>query len=268
MSLPRLFSLLVLALSTSTSANAAPHCGTERFPHYQLEYCMHPTSGPLLVLDAAQGTDMQVWDQAFISELNGYASVLTFNRIGSGKSRFTGHRLNQPVTAKDSSDRLHRLLQRLAPGRQVILIGHSMGGLYAQYFARAYPQQLAGLVLIDAASALEPKTDSPFKNKSRIRKGSVTYFEGQGFQQSVRQIEQAPAFPDIPLLVISADKHHFPDPATEVLWQEIQKRVARQSSKNRQVTVPDSEHFVFISNREAVVREIGAMVRDKGFRPP
>jgi len=44
--------------------------------------------------------------------------------------------------------------------------------------------------------------------------------------------------------------------------------VARQSPANRQATVPDSEHFVFISNREAVVREIAAMVRDKGFRPP
>jgi pimeloyl-ACP methyl ester carboxylesterase len=204
---------------------------------------MHPAPGPLLVLDAAQGTDMLVWDQAFIKELNGFASVLAFNRIGSGKSRLTGHNLKQPVTAKDSSERLHRLLQRLSPERKVILLGHSMGGLYAQYFARAYPQQLSGLVLIDAASALE-------------------------FEQSVRQIEQAPAFPNIPLLVISADNHHFPDPATEVLWQEIQKRVARQSPANRQVTVPDSEHFVFISNREAVVREIAAMVRDKGFRPP
>lgn len=227
---------------------------------------MHPAPGPLLVLDAAQGTDLQVWDQALIKQLNGFAAVLTFNRIGSGKSRFTGHKLNRAVTAKDSSDRLHRLLQRLYPGRKVILLGHSMGGLYAQYFARAYPQQLAGLVLIDAASALEPKTNSPFENKSVIKKGSVTYFEGQGFRQSVSQIEHAPAFPDIPLLVLSADKHYFATPAIEALWQETQKKVARQSAQGRQVTVPDSEHFVFISNRDRVVSEIGAMIAANGFR--
>lgn len=189
------------------------------------------------------------------------AEVLAYNRVGSGASTFLDRAPNAAVTAKDSSERRHFLLHRLYPGRKVMLLGHSMGGLYAHYFARAYSRQLSGLVLIDAASALEPKKNSPFKNKSVIRKGSVTYFEDQGFKQSVRQIEQAPAFPNIPLLVISADNHHFPDPATEVLWQEVQKRVARQSPANRQVTVPDSEHFVFISNREAVVREIAAMAR-------
>ena len=66
----------------------------------------------------------------------------------------------------------------------------------------------------------------------------------------------------------TADNHHFPDPATENLWQDIQKRIARQSPSNRQVTVAGSEHFVFISNPDAVVREIGAMVRDKDFRRP
>lgn len=259
--------LLVLVVLTNPGVHAAPHCGLQRFPDYQLEYCMYPAPGPLLVLDAAQGTSMQVWDRKFIGELNGYASVLTYNRIGSGRSRFNSHPLTQPVTARDSAERLHFLLQRIAPAQRVILLGHSMGGLYAQYFARAYPQQLLGLVLIDAASAFEPKTDSPFENLSPMRKGSVSYFEELGFAPSVQQIEENPEFPAIPLLVISADNHRFAAPETEALWQEIQKRIARQSPMNRQVTVPDSQHFVFTSNREMVVEEIAAMIRDKGFKP-
>ncbi|MET0962616.1 MAG: alpha/beta fold hydrolase [Noviherbaspirillum sp.] len=260
-----LYSLL-LAASFAAIARAEPGCRTESFPQYQLEYCLYPAPGPLLVLDAAQGTDMAVWGENFITALNGFAAVLTYNRIGSGKSRFHDRRLDQAVTAKESSERLYQLLQRLAAGRKPILLGHSMGGLYAQYFARAYPQQLAGLVLVDAASALEPRTDSPFKNRSRISKGSVAYYEGLGFQPSVAQIEAAPPFPDIPLLVISADNHQFPEPAIEALWQDIQKGIARQSGRGRQVTVPGSEHFVFLSNRERVVREIAAMVQEYGFR--
>lgn len=227
---------------------------------------MYPVAGPLLVLDAAQGTSMRVWGRKFIGELNRYASVLIYSRIGSGRSRFNSHPLKQPVTAKDSAERLHYLLRRIAPTQRVILVGHSMGGLYAQYFARAYPQQLLGLVLIDAASALEPKTNSPFENRSPIRKGSVSYFEELGFALSVQQIEEASGFPNIPLLVISADDHQFPAPETEALWQEIQKKIARPSPTNRQVTVPDSQHFVFTSNRDAVVREIAAMIQNKGFK--
>lgn len=257
---------LVLALFTSSPIHAAPHCGVQRFHDYQMEYCMYPAAGPLLVLDAAQGTSMRVWDRQFIRELNHYASVLTYNRIGSGRSRFNSHPLKQPVTARDSAERLHHLLQRIAPAQRVILLGHSMGGLYAQYFARAYPQQLLGMVLIDAASAFEPRTDSPFQNRSPMRKGSASYFEELGFAASIKQIEENTEFPDIPLLVISADNHQFPAPETEALWQEIQKKIARQSTTNRQVTVPDSQHFVFSSNRDTVVREIAAMIRDKGFR--
>lgn len=253
-------------LVASLSAQAAPQCGSEIFPIFRLQFCRYPAPGPLLVLDAAQGTGMQVWDQDLIKALNGYAEVFTYNRVGSGDSGFLDHALDAPVTAKDSSERLHLLLQRLYPGRQAILLGHSIGGLYAQYFARAYPQQLSGLVLIDAASAFEPKTDSPFKNKSVIKKGSVSYFEDLGFRQSVRQIEQAPAFPDIALLVISADKHYFPAPSIEALWQDIQKQIARQSPRGRQVTVPDSEHFVFINKRERVVREIRGMVEENGLK--
>lgn len=260
---------LMLAVAMHPNASAAPHCGVQRFHDHQLEYCMYPAAGPLLVLEAAQGTSMRVWDKALIRDLNRHAAVLTYNRTGSGKSRFHGHPLTRPITAKDSAERLHGLLRRIAPARQLILLGHSLGGLYAQYFARAYPQQLAGLILIDAASALEPKTDSPFKNRSRMQKGSVSYFEELGFAASVKQIEQldrATGFPDIPLLVISADNHQFAQPEIEALWQETQKRIARQSPTSRQVTVPGSGHFVFISNPEAVAAEIGAMVRNKGFK--
>lgn len=83
----------------------------------------------------------------------------------------------------------------------------------------------------------------------------------------MKQIEEHTEFPDIPLLVISADNHQFPAPETEALWQEIQKKIARQSPRNRQVTVPDSQHFVFISTRDTVVEEIAAMIRNKGFKP-
>ena len=258
--------LLLPAVFTSQAMHAAPHCGVQRFLKYQLEYCMYPAAGPLLVLDAAQGTSMRVWGRQFIGELNRYASVLTYSRIGSGKSRFNSHPLTQPITAKESAERLHHLLERIAPAQRVILLSHSMNGLYAQYFARVYPKQLMGLVLIDAASAFEPRTDSPFENRSPMRKGSMSYFEDLGFATSIKQIEEHTGFPDIPLLVISADNHQFPAPETEALWQEIQKKIARQSPTNRQVTVPNSQHFVFSSNRDTVVREIAAMIRNKGFR--
>ena len=44
---------------------------------------------------------------------------------------------------------LHALIDRYAPGRSVILIGESWGGMFATYYINEYPQRVAGAVLIE-----------------------------------------------------------------------------------------------------------------------
>jgi hypothetical protein len=107
---------------------------------------------------------------------------------------------------------------------------------------------------------LNPRKNSPFINKSINPKGSIADLEGWGFQPSVRQIERAPGFPGIPLLVISAANHSMPTDV-EALWQQTQKQIAQLSPRGKQMTVPDSEHFVFQGHLDQVVEEIGNLIR-------
>lgn len=44
---------------------------------------------------------------------------------------------------------LHTLVERYAPGRQVFLIGHSWGGMYATQYINAHPDRVAGAVLLE-----------------------------------------------------------------------------------------------------------------------
>jgi pimeloyl-ACP methyl ester carboxylesterase len=53
--------------------------------------------------------------------------------------------LTQPV--RD----LHTLLQNANIGGPYVLVGHSIGGLYVRQFAADYPDEVAGIVLLDAA---------------------------------------------------------------------------------------------------------------------
>jgi pimeloyl-ACP methyl ester carboxylesterase len=59
----------------------------------------------------------------------------------------------RPMTLANEADDLHRLLKAARIESPVVLVGHSLGGYYASMFADLYPDQVAGLVLIDPSYA-------------------------------------------------------------------------------------------------------------------
>ncbi len=56
---------------------------------------------------------------------------------------------------------LHTLLHRGGVPGPYVLAGHSFGGLYVRIFAAKYPDEVAGLVLIDSTGASLPPSTSP-----------------------------------------------------------------------------------------------------------
>jgi pimeloyl-ACP methyl ester carboxylesterase len=56
-----------------------------------------------------------------------------------------------PRDAAQSATELHTALQRADIRGPYVLVGHSYGGLVTRMFAELYPEELAGLVLVDAS---------------------------------------------------------------------------------------------------------------------
>ena len=56
-----------------------------------------------------------------------------------------------PRTPQAAVEDLHNLLERGGISGPLVLVGHSLGGFYVKLYARTYPQQVAGLVLVDPA---------------------------------------------------------------------------------------------------------------------
>ncbi len=75
--------------------------------------------------------------------------VCVYDRAGRG---WSDPAASPPDGAQIATD-LHRLLDRaLVPGPYV-LAGHSFGGLYVRTYAAKYPEEVAGLVLVDSTAA-------------------------------------------------------------------------------------------------------------------
>src|SRR3954469_6364446 len=87
--------------------------------------------------------------------------VCVYDRAGRGWSEPA----DTPQDGTQIATDLHTLLQRGKVPGPYVLAGHSFGGLYVLAFAARYPDEVAGMVLIDStapASPATPRTAAPY----------------------------------------------------------------------------------------------------------
>jgi pimeloyl-ACP methyl ester carboxylesterase len=78
--------------------------------------------------------------------------VCVYDRAGRGWSEPADTAQDGAQIATD----LHTLLHRAGEAGPYVLAGHSFGGLYVRIFAAHYPDEVAGLVLVDSTESKEP----------------------------------------------------------------------------------------------------------------
>jgi pimeloyl-ACP methyl ester carboxylesterase len=109
------------------------------------------SGSPTVVLEpGAGGTSSQMgW---ITPEVAAHTRVCVYDRAGRGWSEPADTVQDGAQIAVD----LHTLLHRAGVTGPYILAGHSFGGLYVRVFAAHYPDEVAGLVLIDSTASKEP----------------------------------------------------------------------------------------------------------------
>lgn len=104
-----------------------------------------PGSGPTLVFLSGLGTAAPAVDFApLIRELDGF-NILVVEGFGYGYADGNvGDRTVENITSE-----LHQALAKVGVTEPVVLVGHSISGLYMHYYADEYPGDVAGIVGID-----------------------------------------------------------------------------------------------------------------------
>jgi pimeloyl-ACP methyl ester carboxylesterase len=105
-----------------------------------------PTAAPTVVLEAGMASMSANWPWVR-DDLARDGHVVTYDRARLGWSETGTGRLDAATSAAD----LHALLGAAGIGPPYVLAGHSYGGLVVRMFADRYPDEVAGLVLVDAS---------------------------------------------------------------------------------------------------------------------
>jgi pimeloyl-ACP methyl ester carboxylesterase len=118
---------------------------------HQMHLSCTGSGAPTVVLEpGAGGTSASMgWVAPAVAR---QTRVCVYDRAGRGGSEPAGVPQDGARVATD----LHTLLHKAGVPGPYVLAGHSFGGLYVRIFAAHYPDEVAGLVLIDSTASAEP----------------------------------------------------------------------------------------------------------------
>src|ERR671938_464341 len=128
---------------------------------YRLHIQCVGTGSPTVVLDAGLGGSSLDWS-LIQPELGRTTRVCAYDRAGMGWSDAGP----QPRTPRQIADELHTLLTNAGIAGPYVLVGHSLAGKNVRLFTIAHPDQVAGMVLVDARSEYVDANTSPAEEQA------------------------------------------------------------------------------------------------------
>jgi len=214
-----------------------------------------------IVLVNGSGGHLDSWYRMF-DKLAEIGPVLAYNRPGIGKSSHS----SDPQTVSACANDLVAVLRgaRLSP--PWIIVGHSFGGLIANYLARVEPVRVGGLILLDAtapadidAASHASQSSGWFARLAAVFAPKVQHSEICNSSASVAEIERAGPFPSIPLMVVTGAKSAtgwtVPKAFREMRLRH-QQDLTKLSPMGRQIVAIKSGHFPQMNEPELVVQAI------------
>jgi pimeloyl-ACP methyl ester carboxylesterase len=257
---PRVAALLVpgplacalLALSGTAAATAA----TDPVQHQVHIEGQGPAT---VVFESGLGDTFETWN-AVQSSIARCARTVSYNRAGyPGSSPAWGTRDAMTVVSE-----LRGELQRRGIAPPYVLVGHSLGGLYMQYFARHYADEVAGLVLVDSThwdQQLRMGAALPDPAKTR---GTVLLFmpwiarrELTDSARAGEQVHESPHTKHLPTIVLSSTGAlRGETPAMRTEAARLQEDIVSDFPGARHVRVDGSGHYIQVDKPQVVIDSV------------
>ena len=217
---------------------------------------------PTVIFESGLGDGKDKWSQV-ARRVRSFAPTFVYDRAGYGASSNASDTRSAVEVVGD----LRALLQAAGIKPPYVLVGHSLGGLYMQYFARNFPGEVQGLVLVES---------SHWDQQARMARGSPCtasmvsamvalmaphmHAEFDGSLVAERQVRASPALTNIPAVVLTATKRNFLERGKFAeTWYGLQKEMAA-TYHAEQVIAARSGHYIQEDEPDLVVAAVRKML--------
>jgi pimeloyl-ACP methyl ester carboxylesterase len=246
---------------------------------HRLEATVFGSGEPAVVVEPSLGGYAAAWRQ-IARKLAEDTTVVTYNRApyGASSPARDGRR------PREIADDLDGVLKTLGVTGPLVLVGHSIGGIYLRTYAALHMDRIAGMVLVDSSHEAQrtiiPKYLSPRDRvlaaltlpqlivRSREwrgggdRRSCITEFLMFKRLSAADQAMGEGGLGDRPLIVLTRGPASKTRPdRLWAAWYELQRDLALLSANSRHVVSDSPNHYLNDGDPELVVSAISAVVR-------
>jgi pimeloyl-ACP methyl ester carboxylesterase len=234
---------------------------------YSLNLAISGKGSPTVVFESGMGATMQSWGRVQ-AEVAKFTQVVTYDRAGMGKSEHGP----LPRSSERIAVELQTALKKANVTPPYVLVGHSIGGIHIRVFAKMYPKEVAGIVLIDPSSEdffqqLKDRFPELWKKIKEIE-GRGLSLAPQGVRRELEAIDldvnQAKAawpLPAVPVVLItSMYAAPLTTPESRDLWLELHKEFLTRVPNAKHVVTEKTGHFIHSQEPELVIEAIRDIV--------
>jgi len=226
-----------------------------------------------VILESGLGDTLDVWKDIQPRIADHCARTLAYSRagyIGSDPAE-DGPRDSATIVEELRGELAKR---NLAP--PYILVGHSLGGLYMQYFARNFPHEVVGLVLVDSTHWNQHMEFDTSANTAYLRGREVTLFMPwimrREFKDSIRagtQVHDSPPAMFVPTIVLSSTVGPKGEtPVLRALSARMQDEIAADFPGAQHVRVEGASHYIQRDKPEVVIDAVRQLAGCARGEPP
>lgn len=218
----------------------------------RLSFILSGRGATTLLLFNGAGVALDGWRELYprIEELG---TVFAWNRFGVQGSDAPSARASGAAVLAS----LRELLGYCGLQPPFVLVGHSVGGLYANLFARLHPREVRGVLLLEAThpadhELLQKQEGAMVRALEKVTALPQPLFEPnvqaelEAAPETAREIAAAGPFPAVPLRVVTGGLTPRGDPmspAAVAARRANQQALARLSPLGEQVIAQKSGHF-------------------------
>jgi pimeloyl-ACP methyl ester carboxylesterase len=231
-------------------------------PKGTLQYNISGNGKPNIVLINGGSGPIEGW-MKILPAISESSSVFSYNRLGVGGS-------DKPKETQDGITIVNTLREALTIVEfepPFLLVGHSLGGLYANLYARLYPNEVGGIVFLESSHPKDINLNEYQGKAVKTINKMFTMFDSLSshkqfnevnfVKKTVNQIHQVNTFPEIPVFVITGGQEHRMMPE-EVRKKRLENQLELLSlSRNsKHIVAEKSGHFPQLSEPAVVIDSI------------
>ncbi|MBE7157507.1 MAG: alpha/beta hydrolase [Rhodospirillales bacterium] len=237
--------LLAAVLLAHSLPNPAPSQVVTASLARSLVECREKPDTPTVVLIPGGGAKPETWDKV-LDPISAFTRVCTYERSGPAENT------NPPSVTEIITNLKDQLTAANAPP-PYILVGHSIGGLYARAFDKHYDNLVAAMLLLDSSHEEQIwrfQQSEPAALAEYPRWQDQSFMATQGFLPPNQHLEWQ--FHK-PLIVI---EHGIPP---EPVWHAMQKDLGSRAPHSQLITASHSHHYIQNDEPQLVIDAVHAL---------